>query len=120
MGERSNFILVPMFHAAIRQLLDWGIENVQAYCQQLVTGPINTLRMLGCEIEEDGWRGSHLFGIRLPKRIDISDVKKRLVEEKVIVSYRGDAIRVSPNIYNTQKELWKLVSVFEEVFRDDE
>ena len=27
-GERSNFVLLPMAAAALRQLLDWGVENV--------------------------------------------------------------------------------------------
>ena len=27
-GERSNFVLLPMAAEALRQLLDWGVENV--------------------------------------------------------------------------------------------
>ena len=27
-GERSNFALLPMAAEALRQLLDWGVENV--------------------------------------------------------------------------------------------
>jgi selenocysteine lyase/cysteine desulfurase len=36
-------------------------------------------------------------------------IKLRLQQNKISVSVRGDAIRVSPNVYNTESDLNKLV-----------
>ncbi|MEQ9007935.1 MAG: aminotransferase, partial [Ekhidna sp.] len=35
-GEHSNFILVPMLHQAIRQILNWQPDNIQVYTQELL------------------------------------------------------------------------------------
>ena len=37
-GERSNFILVPMLLAALKQLDRWGIAEIRAYCARLGSG----------------------------------------------------------------------------------
>jgi len=39
----------------------------------------------------------------------MNELKAKLLESNIIVSYRGDAIRVSPNIYNDSNDLNKLV-----------
>ena len=38
-------------------------------------------------------------------------IKSDLSEANVFVSYRGDAIRVSPNVYNDTNDLATLVNV---------
>jgi selenocysteine lyase/cysteine desulfurase len=52
-----------------------------------------------------------LFGIRIPKKIDLTEVKLKLQNAKISVSIRGNAIRVSPHVYNTEAEMLKLVKV---------
>jgi hypothetical protein len=63
---------------------------------------------LGFWIEDDAYRASHLFGIRLPLELDMQNVKTELLKKKIYVSYRGDAMRVAPNVYNTKEDLKKL------------
>ena len=53
----------------------------------------------------------HLFGIRPSKEIDLEEVKTNLQKAKISVSVRGNAIRVSPNAYNTEAEMLKLTKV---------
>ena len=65
-GERSNFILLPMFIAALKLILDWTPERIQEYCRRLVSQPLERARDLGFLVEEDEWRASHLFGLRMP------------------------------------------------------
>ncbi|HEY0652678.1 MAG TPA: aminotransferase class V-fold PLP-dependent enzyme [Chryseosolibacter sp.] len=114
-GEHSNFILVPMLIKAISQLNKWKVENVQEYCRSITQGPIERLREKGFWVEDEGFRGSHLFGIRLPKNIETDKVKTALLKNKVFVSYRGSAIRVSPNVYNKEADLNKLVKVLSKI-----
>lgn len=108
-GEHSNFILVPMMLEAVKQLNAWGIENIQNYCRDLTSGGIKKLKETGYKIEDENFRSSHLFGIRLGENHDIDKIKAGLGEQNILVSFRGDSIRVSPNVYNTKEEFEKLV-----------
>ncbi|MBX2964892.1 MAG: aminotransferase class V-fold PLP-dependent enzyme [Cyclobacteriaceae bacterium] len=107
-GEHSNFILVPMLLKAIQQLNNWGPERIQEYCRAIGQPVLQKLLEKGFVIEDEPWRGAHLFGIRLPEGVDMNSVKNSLQKHNVYVSFRGNAIRVSPNVYNTKKDFDKL------------
>ncbi len=108
-GEHSNFILIPMMTKAIQQLNKWGVERIQEYCKTIGAESILELKEKGFLIEDEAWRGSHLFGVRLPQGVDLDKIKASLLKHKVYVSVRGNAIRVAPNVYNTEKDFQKLV-----------
>ena len=69
------------------------------------------LREAGVWIEDEKFRGHHLFGVRPPKGVDLEKIKRNLLKNKISVSMRGDAIRISPNVYNSEKEVLKLVKI---------
>lgn len=108
-GEHSNFILVPMMYAALKQINQWKPENIQEYCEKITRKPIELLREAGFWIEDENYRGRHLFGMRLPKNADIEKIKLQLQKNKISVSLRGSAIRVAPHLYNSESDLMKLV-----------
>ncbi|MBX2969049.1 MAG: aminotransferase class V-fold PLP-dependent enzyme [Cyclobacteriaceae bacterium] len=114
-GEHSNFILVPMLLKAIQQLNNWGAERIQEYCRHTGQPVLQKLAEKGFIIEDELWRSSHLFGIRLPGNVNLDDVKKSLLKNKVYVSFRGNAIRVAPNVYNTQQDFDKLYKALTKV-----
>ncbi|MBS1491513.1 MAG: aminotransferase class V-fold PLP-dependent enzyme [Bacteroidetes bacterium] len=107
-GERSNFILVPMMTAALRQVNQWMPERIQEYCKKISALPLAKLREAGYWIEDENERGHHLFGIRLPAHKTIQDIRTKLIKNKISVSVRGDALRASPHLYNTEADLLKL------------
>ncbi len=109
-GEHSNFVLVPMLLKSIQQLNRWGVSNIQEYCGHISREPIQTLREKGFLIEEEAHRAKHLFGIR-PGQHDPEKIKTQLLKNNVYVSYRGNAIRVAPNVYNTEKDLKKFATL---------
>lgn len=111
-GERSNFILVPMLLQAIRELNQWGVENIQDYCRSLSEPAIEALSKSGYIIEHRDYRGSHLFGIRLPPNKTIETLQQRLLEHQVMVSVRGKSVRVSPHLYNNMQDIEKLLQCF--------
>ncbi len=112
MGESSNFILVAMLTESINQILKWQPQHIQDYCDSVSKKGINTLRSLGCFIEEDEYRSKHLFGVYLPKHILLEDLKTKFKKQQIYVSYRGNAIRVSPGVYNSEEDFEKFVSCF--------
>jgi selenocysteine lyase/cysteine desulfurase len=108
-GEHSNFNLVPMLTKAVEQLNRWGVSNIQEYCQSISQQALAKLQEKGFWMEDEQYRGSHLIGIRLPSGADIEKVKALFVKNKIYVSFRGNAIRVAPNVYNDESDLKKLV-----------
>lgn len=111
MGERSNFILVPMAIEALRLVNQWKPKNIQQYTERITRKPIAELRDAGWWIEGEDFRSSHLFGIRPPTEIDLNKIKQQLAKAKVGVSFRGNSIRVAPNVYNRENDVWRLVDV---------
>lgn len=110
-GERSNFLLLPMLEAALEQVLDWGPETVAAHTRALSAPAVDRLRGSGCRVEDDRWRAGHLFGVRLPGGVDVPQLGRDLRARGVSVSLRGGAIRISPHLYNDAGDLDALVDV---------
>lgn len=111
-GESSNFILVPMQIKAIEQLLEWGTQNIQDYCDSISSKAIDQLREKGCFIEDKAYRSKHLFGVYLPDHIKMDAVRERFRESGISVGIRGEAIRVAPHLYNTAEDFEKFVACF--------
>lgn len=114
-GEMSNFTLTPMLIKAIEQLNTWQPQRIQDYCKTISEKAIEKLRAIGCFIEEDKYRAQHLFGIYLPETINLDKLKAEFSKQNIYVSFRGNAIRVSPHVYNTKEDFEKLVKCFESV-----
>ncbi len=113
-GERSNFILMPMLEAGLSQVLDWGPAAIQAHCRDLIADVVPQLRSLGAWIESEEYRAAHLFGIRLPSGLDITTVQTALEAHHVSVSVRGSAVRVAPHVYNDAADLSALADALRE------
>ncbi len=111
-GESSNFVLTPMLIRAIEQLIEWTPTAIQEYCKSISVDAIQKLRKLGCFIEEDKYRANHLFGIYFPEHINVEALKTKLKQENIIVSFRGNAMRISPNVYNTKEDIKHLMAQF--------
>ena len=112
-GERSNFTLLPMLAAALELVLEWTVPAVQDYCGALTGDLTRLLRERGYWIEEDRWRGQHLFGVRVRESADIARLAERLRERHVSVSLRGDAIRVAPYLYNNAADTEALLDALD-------
>jgi selenocysteine lyase/cysteine desulfurase len=118
MGERSNFITLPMMAAALTQVLEWTPGYIQKYCDSLCGDYIQKWRNHGFRIEDREWRGAHMFGIRIPSEIPVDTLRKKLKDHNVHVSMRGSAVRVSPHLYNDEKNLIALDGVLMSVIRE--
>lgn len=110
-GEQSNFILAPMALKAIDQINRWGVQNIQDYCRSISEPAITILRERGFLIEDLPFRSAHLFGIRHSKPMDPEKLKENLHKNRIHVSVRGNAIRVSPHVYNDREDLSRLAKV---------
>jgi selenocysteine lyase/cysteine desulfurase len=110
-GEHSNFIYVPMLIESLKMINKWKPSNIQKYAKSISAKSIKQLREAGFWIEDDDSRGQHLFGIRFPQNLDFDKVAAKLKKNKVIVSLRGNSLRVAVNVYNTSADLEKLADI---------
>jgi selenocysteine lyase/cysteine desulfurase len=118
MGERSNFILVPMMIEALEQIIEWGPKNIQNYCKKLTADLVQNLPEYGYQIENENWRGHHMFGIRLPEQITHKKLQQKLDKNNIYVSVRGSAVRISPSVYNNKKDISILLDVLKNLSRE--
>ena len=49
----------------------------------------------------------------LPENINLEKLKTKFKKEQIFVSFRGNAMRVSCNVYNTEEDFEKLLNCFE-------
>lgn len=114
-GEKSNFILLPMLLQALRHLDDWGIPEIQEYCADLTKSFCKEIKTLGFEVEDPSWRAQHLFGVRVRDDISMERLMNAITEANISVSIRGTAVRISPHVYNDESDLQALKDVFKAV-----
>lgn len=113
MGQQSNFIANPMLIAAIKQIRQWGVQSIQEYCQTLIAPLMQEVKEMQLFVEDDEARGAHLFGIKFPQD-KLENLSLSLKKNRVSVSVRGDYIRVSPHVYNDEKDINKLIRSLKE------
>jgi selenocysteine lyase/cysteine desulfurase len=107
MGERSNFVLVPMALVAARQLLEWTVPEITETLRELTSVVAEFGREFGLEVLPEVERAPHFLGLRNPNGWS-HDLGTALVERKVFVSFRGEWMRVSPHLYNTPEDVERL------------
>ena len=114
-GERSNFILLPMLDAGLAHLEEWGIPSIQEYCRALIAPYIPELLNSGYWIEDAEFRSSHLFGVRVREDLSMERLVEAITSANISVSIRGNAVRISPHVYNTTDDMGLLVDIFKTV-----
>jgi selenocysteine lyase/cysteine desulfurase len=107
-GQRADFITLPMAIEALRLVKAWGTDRIQSHAASLWAPVLEPLRSAGYAIEDASWRGAHLVGVRPPDGTDMRALAERLAEARVHVSLRGASIRVSPHLYNTPEDMQAL------------
>jgi len=97
--------------AAIELLLSAGLDRIEERIFSLTDYLIEGLRTHRCEITSPVAHRRERSGIvcfRHPV-VDPETLARRLHAEGVIISVRGDVIRVSPHFYNTEDDLQRLL-----------
>ena len=114
MGERSNFALVPAAESGIRQILEWGVENVCETIAALADHIEERVRPLGLTALPKGERAPHYLGLQMAGEPP-SGLLPELARRNVFVSVRGSSIRVTPHLYNTEADIDRLVEALRQV-----
>jgi selenocysteine lyase/cysteine desulfurase len=106
MGERSNFALLPVAGAAIRQLLDWGVANIAETLAGSNAMLAERLAQHGIVPAPD--RAPHFLSVRFAQGVP-AGIEARLASAQVHVSLRGDRMRITQHLYNSDADRERLV-----------
>jgi len=107
-----------MMIAALNDIHERGVSRIQAYCAALTQGFIEKAAALGYRVEDGAWRAAHLLGLRLPAGVQLDQLTASLSKRQVSVSVRGDAVRVSPNVYNDEADMAALLDALRATIAD--
>lgn len=102
-GQTTSFAHTAMMIKGLEQVIEWQPENIQTYCEDLIADFLPPVQNRGYKIT--GPYRPHLFGIDVPTHVNRQQLLDQLTERNISVSLRGDAIRVSPNVYNNATDI---------------
>ncbi len=112
-GQTSNFISMPILKSGLEQITRWTPKAIQNYCEDLIVPLRNYLQNLGLVFEHSKYFSNHIVGFTLPSTINIDLLIKQLEAHRVYLSVRSTSLRVSVNVFNTTKDIEKLITVIE-------
>ncbi len=108
MGERSNFALLPAFEASLDILLDWSVERTEATLAHMNARLTHALAGIGLTRSGPDAAGANYIGVDLPHSAP-DDLTIRLSDRRIYVSKRGNTLRITPHVYNTEDDCNALV-----------
>ncbi|UTW56742.1 aminotransferase class V-fold PLP-dependent enzyme [Kordiimonas sp. SCSIO 12610] len=108
-GERSNFILMPVYKEGLRQLLEWGISNI-SFTLGEINRRIETIALNnGLRSIDSDYRSPHMMGIELGG--DAERYAAKLRAENIFVSIRGSMLRVAPHLWVNDHDMERFEKV---------
>jgi selenocysteine lyase/cysteine desulfurase len=107
-GETANFALMPMAIAALRQILEWEVENIAGSLRGLTDRLAEEAAAIGLGVPPASARAPHMLGLTVPGGAP-RDLPERLAADGIYVSVRGDSIRVAPHLYNDEDDVKRLI-----------
>ncbi len=113
-GEASSFILAPMAAAGIRQILEWGVENISETLQSKTDAIADRAQQMGLYVAPAHTRAPHMIGVSKPGGFK-KDLPLLLAQNNIFVSVRGESVRISPHLYCTDEDISSLFTVLEKV-----
>lgn len=106
-GERGNYIALPMAIAGLEQVHAWGVGEISATLRPMVDTIARRAEALGLQATAAEGRAPHFLGLRFPEGPP-PGLTDRLKEKQVYISQRGDSLRVSPHLYNNDADIERL------------
>ena len=113
MGERAQFAQLPMAIEALRQIGEWGVENIAETLTARNREIADIFAPFGFAVSERDC--THLMGLEADVELP-ADFTARLSAAGVRLSVRGRALRIAPHLYNDSEDLGLLRRALEASF----
>ncbi len=103
MGERANFALNAGVVAALEQLLEWGINNIEETLKSKNLWLAKKLQALGLSVLTESLRSPHFLSAQLPTDTN-PHLLSQLEKKGVYLSERGGSLRITPHLWNNSED----------------
>lgn len=114
MGEKSNPAQLMGAIAALRQILDWGVENISETLGEKTKRIASALAGSNISVLPESLRAPHYLGLFFRDGVP-EGISTRLAEEKIFISVRGPVLRVTPHLYSSDKDVSRLIAALNAV-----
>ncbi len=108
-GERAHFTLAPAAAVTLKRLLAWGVGNIYDTLSEVNTGIAKAAEDFELTTLPDKLRAGHFIGLRFPKHRypngPPAALHQSLQRHNVILSVRGDVLRITPHLYNDESDM---------------
>jgi len=110
-GERSNFALMPVADASLKLIADWTVPGILATLARRTEVIAKRARAeFGIDSVSSDRRAGHYLGLRFRGGFP-ADLPAQLAAERVHVSVRAAAMRVTPHLWTTDADVERLFAV---------
>ena len=108
-GERAHFTLAPAATVTLKRLLAWGVGNIYDTLSEVNADIARAAEAFGLTALPNNLRAGHFIGLRFPKHRypngPPAALHQSLQSHSVKLSVRGDALRVTPHLYNNESDI---------------
>ena len=115
-GETANFALVPALLNSLQQILSWEVSRIEATLCRTTNAIAERAKELGLEVVEPPQRAGHFLGLRFPQGLPMN-IGEHLARNQVYASVRGDSLRVTPYLYNTERDVDRFLGTLQDILR---
>jgi selenocysteine lyase/cysteine desulfurase len=99
--------------AALKQISEWGINNIGNSLSHFTDEIASRALELGLTVPNKKERAPHILGIQFQNGVP-DRLAKNLQRGNIYVSIRGNSIRIAPYLYNTNKDVDRLFTVIKQ------
>ena len=115
-GETANFALVPALLNSLQQILSWEVSRIEATLCRTTNAIAERAKELGLEVVDPPQRAGHFLGLRFPQGLPMT-IGEHLARNQVYASVRGDSLRVTPYLYNTERDVDRFLGTLQDILR---
>jgi selenocysteine lyase/cysteine desulfurase len=111
MGERDHFISMEMAAIGMEMVADWGPAAVTERLAMLTARLAEGLRGNSVDITDAKLRAPHILSLRFRDGMP-DDLVKKLAAKNCHVALRLGRIRISPHVYNDERDVDRFIEAF--------
>ena len=116
MGERNNYITLPMAVAALKQLHEWTPQAIAETLAAITDRVAAAATERSCAVPPAAHRVAIFIGLRGGEPPP-HDLDARCSEDGVYFNLRGDTMRISPHLFIDETDIDRFFSAQERHYR---
>lgn len=115
MGQKNIPSVLPGGVEALRQIGEWGVENIAQTINTINNKIIGLLENHGFQAVPEHVRSPNILGVRLSNGIP-DTLLPALAKNNVFISRRGNSLRFAPHLHINENDIDRLAETLKSIF----